>query len=52
MKTIKNKSFEVEVVAPDTKEEEDEIKKIIREVKEEDKNRDPKKFIVINNRKK
>jgi hypothetical protein len=35
VKILKNKSFEVETVIPETKEEDDKIKKIIHEVKNE-----------------
>ena len=44
MKTLKKKSFNVEVVAPESEAEDTAIKKIISEVKKEDKKFDKSKW--------
>lgn len=45
------KAYEVRIVAPETPEEDQEIKRIIREVKEEDKDRSAFEWKVVRNKK-
>ena len=46
MKTIKKKHFIIEYVIPDSEEEEQEIKKIIREIEEDTSKTDISEYII------